>query len=506
MADATQSAVQLPPGYEDATPVSKASSVQLPAGYEDATPVAAPPATPSLWDATKSNVGRVAGDIGQRLDSLNDTADHVSLGFGKGLGDTVSGVSHLLNKIPVVGETLAPKEGITALDTMDQTHGTAEAAGKGLENIAEFAAGDELLSGLSKGAKLVALAKKYPLIAETLNLATAHPWLAKIITEGGKGATVGAIEGGVKGAQQDQTLAGAKTGAEVGGAFGAGFGAVSATAEAVGSKLAQWHVNPFRQSVSALTASPAEAGAKAAEEASQPAAQQAVRTHAPTVGASFRSGIDAATPLADAKSLYKTVDDAAKTDFKALYEKLDAAHDAAREAGIGTPEEAKAQLAIKNTEDAITDAKKVAANSGVKNVDQLLKQGDAKFAETQANKDFNRVFFGNNGVFSGNVAHGAPESIDIDKAINALENFDKPNRYGISRLQQTSLKTQGAFALKQALYDAKKVGEEAGNKAMSSRAFRNLIIKYVAIPTVAAGAGLAGAELSPAVRSTLTPH
>lgn len=237
--------------------------------------------------------------------------------------------------------------------------------------------------------------------------------------------------------------------------------------------------NKFRAKIASATASPEAAGEKAAEEVSQPIAKAGIQANAPTVGASLRSGIDITTPLADAKSLYATVDNAARTDFKALYDKLDAAQDAAREAGIGTPEEAKAQLAIKNTQDAIDDAKQVAANSGVKNVDQLLRRADAKFAETQANKDFNKLFFGNNSVVSGNVAHGAPETINIDKAINTLESFDKPNRFGISRLQQTSLGPKGAAALKQALYDAQKAGAAAGQKAMTTRALRNLVFKYV---------------------------
>jgi hypothetical protein len=159
------------------------------------------------------------------------------------MGDTVSGVSHLINKIPVVGETLAPSQGISALDKVDTTHGTAEAAGKGLEGIAEFATGDELMEGLSKGVKLVALAKKYPAVAEALDLATRHPWLANMITKGGKGAVVGGVEGAVKGAQEGNVTKGATTGALLGGATGAIEGGVDAARVAKASKL---NVNPYR--------------------------------------------------------------------------------------------------------------------------------------------------------------------------------------------------------------------------------------------------------------------
>ena len=152
-----------------------------------------------------------------------DAAKGVATGFAKGVGDTVSGVSHLINKIPGVGETLAPSEGISALDKTDISNGTAEMAGKGLENIAEFAAGDEALEGLSKASKLVALAKKYPQIAEVLNMAKDHPLLAKMITSGGKAAAVGAAQGAIKGAQKDNAVTGAEAGA-AGGAVGGPLG------------------------------------------------------------------------------------------------------------------------------------------------------------------------------------------------------------------------------------------------------------------------------------------
>lgn len=410
----------------------------------------------------------------------------VAVGAVKGLGDTVSGVAHMIHKIPGVGETLSPESGIKALDILDTSKNPEQTVGKIGEGIAEFATGDEALEGLAKAHKLVALAAKYPTVAKVLDLATAHPWLAKIITEGLKSGTVGGVEGGVKGAQKDQAVKGAVTGATV----GAGVGATVAAVPAAVSAVKNLSMNPFRRAAQAVketmqgvTASPVVAG----EAAAQPIAQEGVRAIAPPVGQSFRSGIDVNTPLAAAKTLYKTVDDAAKTDFKALYDKLDAAQDAAREAGIGTAEEAKAELAIQNTRAAIDDAKQVAVKSGVPDVDKTLAQADAKFAETQANKDFNSKFFGSQSVISGNVAHGAPETINVDAALRVLENMDKPNRYGISRLQQSSLGKQGAFKLKQVLYDAQK----AGQKAMDTRILRNTIAKWVGL----GGGAIEGANI-----------
>ena len=246
--------------------------------------------------------------------------------------------------------------------------------------------------------------------------------------------------------------------------------------------------NPWRQPnvIRRSVASPEAAG----DTASQRVAQAGVPKVAPTVTPSFRSGIDVETPYADAKKLYGTVDDAAKTDFKALYDKLDGAQDAARQALSGSQDEAKAQLAVKNAEDNITDAKKVAAQSGVPNVDKMLARADAKFTETQANKDFNSKW---SKVISGNIEHGAPETIDVGKGIQVLEDMDKPNKYGKSRLQQTSLGPDGAKQMKQVLYDAQK----AGQKAMDLRAFRGKVASFAkwAVPA-AAGAGVGMYELT----------
>ena len=157
------------------------------------------------------------------LGKAADFAEGMGTGFVKGAGQTVSGVSHLLNKIPGVGETLAPSQGVTALDQMATTHGTAEAAGSGLENIAEFAAGDEALEGLSKAVKFVSLAKKYPVVAEALNMAKDHPILAKLISGGSKAATVGAAQGALKGeatGKAGEEAAGGAIGGAVGGAAG----------------------------------------------------------------------------------------------------------------------------------------------------------------------------------------------------------------------------------------------------------------------------------------------
>jgi hypothetical protein len=222
----------LPPGATAASPDTQATSgvttpqqFSLPTG---ATPIDSTASTSTGNHPVLQTIGKIL-EIPQDLET----------GFVKGTGDTISGIGHLINKIPGgVGEALSPSVGLSALDKMDVSNGVAEAAGKGLENIAEFAAGDELLSGLSKGTRLVALAQKYPIVAKTLQLASEHPFLAKIISEGGKGAVVGATQGAVKGAQEDNATGGAlsgATGGAIGGAIGGGIEELAAKANPIDS-------------------------------------------------------------------------------------------------------------------------------------------------------------------------------------------------------------------------------------------------------------------------------
>src|SRR5208337_176223 len=225
----------------------------------------------------------------------------------------------------------------------------------------------------------------------------------------------------------------------------------------------------------------------AAAESTAPA-----KTSAPVEKVSLRKVMQPATDnaFAEAKSLYKPIDEAAGTDFKGLYDKLDAAMDRERLTAPGSPEEAKALTDITNTKTAIEDAKVRASKSGIADVDKSLDQADAKFTEAQANKDLNAKLFNNQGVIKGNVAHGAEESINIDKALDVLEDMDKPNKYGPSRLKQTSLGEDGAFKLKQDLYDAQKLGKTA----LSKQQFIRRLARY---GLYTAGAGMSAHFLLP---------
>jgi len=204
-------------------------------------------------------------------------------------------------------------------------------------------------------------------------------------------------------------------------------------------------------------------------EAEAPVAPETPATAKVSLRKIMQDSIDKGT--ADYKALYKPIDDAAGTNIGELYDKLDAAKDRIRPTAPGSVEEAKAQTDIDKCQDAIDEAKheamfprQVPGKPPVKpvaNVDATLKAADAKFTETQANKDFAAKVLNRPGVVKGNIEHNSPESFDVDTTIDALESMDKPDKYGKSRLQQTSLGKDGAFKLKQAFYDAQKQGEKA---------------------------------------------
>src|SRR5580698_6552715 len=83
-----------------------------------AQPIQAASSTP-LFDMSKAqpiNSGTGATDIPSDhwLSATGDVLEDLAKGFGKGAMQTATSVSRLLNKIPGVGETLAPSSGIEA--------------------------------------------------------------------------------------------------------------------------------------------------------------------------------------------------------------------------------------------------------------------------------------------------------------------------------------------------------------------------------------------------------
>lgn len=101
------------------------------------------------WENLKATGKEVGSDLGK--------------GVAEGAGQTVGTVSTLINKIPYVGETLAPSQGVKALQQMSTPEDTSQKVGAGLEQAGEMA-----LTGGPMRAGAEALATKIPSIAKYL--------------------------------------------------------------------------------------------------------------------------------------------------------------------------------------------------------------------------------------------------------------------------------------------------------------------------------------------------
>lgn len=160
-------------------------------------------------------------------------AGHAAIGYGKGAGALVGDVSHIVNKIPVVGETLAPKEGVTALQEGSKPEGTAEKVGYGAEQISEFLAGDEALKSLSVAQRL-GVAEKLAKYAKT------SPRLAAILGHGMQAmrqGTAAGVQSYVHGATPADALKTAGLATLLGTGTGAVMEGAGAAYRAVGNKF-----------------------------------------------------------------------------------------------------------------------------------------------------------------------------------------------------------------------------------------------------------------------------
>jgi hypothetical protein len=161
-------------------------------------------------DATDEEINQIVGPASGELPTksqpstgrkLLNVAGDVGTGVVKGMGNTVSGVSSLLNKIPVLGETLAPSAGVGALKKSVVPSNAAQKAGYYGEQIGEF-----LLPGEAEESALAHL----PQVFRAGKVATG---LSRAALQTLSSGALNKIQGGSF-----------KEGAE-GGAIGAGLGA-----------------------------------------------------------------------------------------------------------------------------------------------------------------------------------------------------------------------------------------------------------------------------------------
>ncbi len=170
-----------------------------------------PPPNQQQQPTTLSDVAQTAGKVVGSYESG-------LVGAVKEAGQTVAGVSSLINKIPGVGETLAPKEGINALEQQTQLHGVGEHVGAVVEQAGEWALGDEAVGALGDLAKASKYLKTPGMLAAYLQKS---PKVAAALEAISHGMIVGGAQGAVQGAAHGDTTGGAVRGA-VGGGAGAG--------------------------------------------------------------------------------------------------------------------------------------------------------------------------------------------------------------------------------------------------------------------------------------------
>jgi hypothetical protein len=197
-----------------------------------------------------------------------------------------------------------------------------------------------------------------------------------------------------------------------------------------------------------------------ANEALGEAAQSAGTGSAP---ASLREGLTQPINAGEsaAQSLYKQIDDASGTDFKALNQKLKNTNKQIRLL-TDTPEdqamEAKLEQSRTGLQDKIDSAKREAIAKGVD--PKTLKQADAAFKQTEALRDVEEKVFKNVNVVKGNAAMGTEETVNIDAAVKELQKLQDNEAFGSPRLEQAFGK-DGAKQLLSKFYDAQRQGVHA---------------------------------------------
>lgn len=210
--------------------------------------------------------------------------------------------------------------------------------------------------------------------------------------------------------------------------------------------------------------------------AAQPGAQSALREGATAsakdagvagavdTSGSIRTVMD--KPIAEAAKvedkLYKTVNNAAETDMKSLYDRREELQDAIEDpTNVG--QKSNIQKELTTTDQAIAQGEANVKTKLGKDAPDLIKQAKDATQQRYSMEEGVKKLFNNEGVISGNVAHGVQESINVDSAIRQAENLDKPSKFAPrgtpTRLQQM-FGEEGAKAFKQGLYDAQKDGQK----------------------------------------------
>jgi len=140
------------------------SPIDLSGGFVPKPQNPAPQAAPSAAAPIDLSGGFVPKPDPTLMSQVGTQALNFGKGIAEGAGQTVNSISRVLNKIPGIGETLAPTAGVNAATQLETAGSTGEKVGQTAESIGEFFAGDEALKGLSLGEKAMKaadLAERY---------------------------------------------------------------------------------------------------------------------------------------------------------------------------------------------------------------------------------------------------------------------------------------------------------------------------------------------------------
>jgi hypothetical protein len=260
-----------------------------------------------------------------------------------------------------------------------------------------------------------------------------------------------------------------------------GMGSAEAAPDAAAEKPGL--IQRARQAVSSKAAT--QPGAQSAlREGAAASARDAGVTGAVDTSGSIRTIMD--QPIAEASkiedSLYQTVNDAAGTDMKALYDRREELQDAADDP-TNLAQKSVIQKELTATDQQIAQGEANVQSKLGKDAPDLIDQAKAATQQRYSMEEGVKKLFNNESVVNGNTAHGAPETINVDSAIKAAENLDKPSKFAPfgtpTRLEQM-FGEDGAASLKQGLYDAQKAGQKVAS--------RNDILKILKIVGITGGA------------------
>ncbi len=261
---------------------------------------------------------KLAGSTGIAENTAKDTIpNRLAVGALKGS----------LQAVHTVGAVI-PGSGVPFQEPKSlQPEGTAEHIGAGLEGIAEFASGDELLRGAS-------IAERFGIVAKLAKIAESHPFAAKIISTGLSALRQGTVGTGQSVAHGASPSDAAITGVTTGG-LSLGLGAVGDVAselkpgvkEIAGTKI------PARASQSSAIARAAEDVANPSSlekfdvQQTQPAAKRAIGNIATEIrnAALEKRPVSLSTPtqpLPEVSSL-KEAAQSLKNEAQPVFQKLD---------------------------------------------------------------------------------------------------------------------------------------------------------------------------------------